>query len=286
MTLSLRQKQSTNFEQWRWLRPIANALKSAPFGLGVKAAASIDNGLREAIENWNTPAGKRYLALGADPTQESFNGISYTCRCARIGNAELIAWLCHFGADPNLAGNEQWAPLHHASAKGHRAAIEALIFAGADASAKANNGWTPLMLAAKENRLEAIDALCLAKCAIDDPDARGESPLLLCARKGFLDAARLLLKHGADILATERRGFQAIHLAAAQGHDEICKCLIEAGADPGSPGPWSKTPAGLARAEGHASTVALLEQAILQNLDDGQTESDTGSQATRNSRRL
>jgi ankyrin repeat protein len=237
----------------------------------------LDLQLREAIESWATRSAKLWLLAGARPHAMSFPNMDVASRCARMGNAELLVWLCACGADPNARNSENWTPIHQASAKGHGPAIIALASSGADTAAKANNGWTPLILACRENRVEAIEVLCALGAPVDEPDERGEPPLLLCSRRGLEEAARMLLSHGARVDLTERRGFQAIHLAASQGYDGICLALIEAGADPEAAGPWSKTPAAISKAEGHASTLSLIERALLARLGATKLRTDTTS---------
>lgn len=247
----------------QWTRRAGNFLRKTFPWLGTR----LDKGLRDAIEQWSGPRGKLFLLAGADPNFECFPNIPAASRCARIGNAELIAWICASGGNPASCNAENWGPIHHAAAKGHVASIHMLSRWGASLRQRANNGWTPLMVACRENRIESIIELCAMGVEVDEPDERGEPPLLLCSRRGFDEAVKALLKAGARVNLTERRGFQAIHLAAQQGHDAICLMLLDAGADPEAAGPWNKTPSGLAKAEGRASTFALLERAALSRLN-------------------
>lgn len=227
----------------------------------------MDRGLRDAIENWSTRQGKFWIIAGASVDAESFSGIKVTSRCARIGNAELIEWLCAAGADPDETGIEKWTPAHHASSKGHARVLQALFRAGANFNARASSdgrGFTPLIVACRENRQDSIEQLSKLGARIDDPDDKGETPLLLCARRGFESLVVILLQAGARVDATEFRGFQAIHLAASQGHEGICRALLAAGADPEARGPWNKTPSNLALAEGHDYVASLMERMALQ----------------------
>lgn len=231
------------------------------------AGNKMDQGLREAIENWRRAQGKFWILAGARIDTESYPGIRVTSRCARIGNADLIEWLCAAGADPNERGSENWTPAHHASSKGHARVLQALFHAGANLNARASSngrGFTPLIVACRENRQDCVEELSRLGASIDDPDDKGETPLLLCARRGFEGLLVALLQAGARVDATEFRGFQAIHLAASQGHEAICRALLAAGADPEARGPWNKTASNLALAEGHDYVAALLEhQALL-----------------------
>lgn len=227
----------------------------------------MDLGLRDAIENWRSRHAKFWILAGAKVDAESYPGIKVTSRCARIGNATLIDWLCAAGANPNETGNENWTPAHHASSKGHALVLQALFFAGANLNARASSdgrGFTPLIIACRENRQDSIEALCKLGARVDDPDDKGETPLLLCARRGFESLVALLLQAGARVDATEFRGFQAIHLAASQGHEGICRALLAAGADPEARGPWNKTPSNLAMAEGHDYVASLMERMALE----------------------
>jgi hypothetical protein len=59
--------------------------------------------------------------------------------------------------------------------------------------------------------------------------------------------------------------------------------LLDAGASPEAVGPWSKTPASLAKAEGHLSTLALLEKAAFEGYfkPTEQTQASARSSARR-----
>lgn len=225
--------------------------------------ALLDAALKDAIERWRPRKAKAMLALGANCEGESYPGIPFLCRTARLGSLQILEALLARGANPLTPGASKWLPIHFAALKDHHAAIDILARFGSPIEPVVDPGWSPLTLAVQSNRAEAIEALCALGADPDFLDEKKQTALQLSCRKGFDDAARVLLKHGASVVTRDSRGFTPLHLAAAGGFMGICEMLLESGADPLAPGPWSKTPLDSARNEGFSPVFALLEKAAL-----------------------
>ena len=94
---------------------------------------------------------------------------------------------------------------------------------------------------------------------MDQRDQRGRTALHVAAAFGSLDTVKVLLELGADPTAGDDYGFNALHWAAQQGRMEVAKHLVEqAGLKP-VPDRLQRTPAALAKANGHAAVSDYLE---------------------------
>jgi ankyrin repeat protein len=77
---------------------------------------------------------------------------------------------------------------------------------------------------------------------------------------GYLDAVDVLLASGgAELDAREESGATALHIAAGRGYAKIVARLLEAGARPLATDGAGRTPAEVARMQGHADAEALLK---------------------------
>ncbi len=115
--------------------------------------------------------------------------------------------------------------------------------------------------------LIAGDLARAKKLLAEDPlaiDERGPHDLPLTFYPSFaggsLEAAALLVEKGVDVHA-ERMGATALHVAARMGHAELAELWLAAGADPAAKtrDEAASTPLDLARKQGHARVVELLE---------------------------
>jgi len=94
---------------------------------------------------------------------------------------------------------------------------------------------------------------------VDQRDQRGRTALHVAAALGSLDTVKVLLELGADPAAGDDYGFNALHWAAQQGRMDVAQHLVEqAGLKP-VPDRLQRTPAALAKANGHAAVSDYLE---------------------------
>ncbi|MED5277987.1 MAG: ankyrin repeat domain-containing protein, partial [Verrucomicrobiota bacterium] len=94
---------------------------------------------------------------------------------------------------------------------------------------------------------------------VDQRDQRGRTALHVAAALGSLDTVKVLLELGANPAVGDDYGFNALHWAAQQGRMEVAKHLVEqAGLKPVQDR-LHRTPAALAKANGHAAVSEYLE---------------------------
>lgn len=71
-----------------------------------------------------------------------------------LGESKAQQWLLERGADPNLADDDGWSPLHYAASGEYSNLIDPLIDAGAKLDARSNRGETPIEVAKRLRRQE------------------------------------------------------------------------------------------------------------------------------------
>jgi hypothetical protein len=123
------------------------------------------------------------------------------------------------------------------------------------------DGYTPLHLAAFFGAEPAAELLLEAGA---DPDAvaRNEQavhPLHSSVAGRAFGISRRLVEAGADVDAVQQGGYRPIHAAAQHGDELTVELLLQAGAIAGATTDDGRTPADLARVEGHVDLADRLE---------------------------
>jgi ankyrin repeat protein len=152
--------------------------------------------------------------------------------------------------------------VHEAAAVGDVARLAQLI--GTDATvvnAWSTDGFQPLGLAAFFGRLQAVELL-LAHGAEVNTQAR--NPMRVAALHAALagsdhEIARPLIAAGADVNARQQGGVTPLQEAAMNGKPDLCRLLLEHGADLSARDDEGRTAADLARKQGHAPVLEVLE---------------------------
>ena len=179
--------------------------------------------------------------------------------CSKNDLAALEA-LLRCPRDPNVTGQHDLTPLHHAAGHGHIQPMQLLLEAAAKVDARSGvHGMTPLHLAAGGGHLEAVGFLVQAGALKDSSDVTGATPLCSAAQEGCLEVVRYLLQQGAE-KDQALDGATPLFMAAQEGHLEIVRVLLAAGADHQKPRRDGATAVSIARQEGHWEVVRLLEE--------------------------
>ncbi|NGP54014.1 ankyrin repeat domain-containing protein [Thioalkalivibrio sp. XN8] len=183
-------------------------------------------GLMHAAGDGDLALARQLLAAGAGVDDRNANGGTALMYAVSAGDVAMARLLLEAGADPNARARIGWTPLLVGAAKGRADAIKLLLDAGADAADADAYGWTPLMRAVSAGHVAAVDAL--------------------------------LGSERANLEAREESGATALHIAAGRGYTEIVRRLLDAGAEASAADGAGRTPADVARLQGHGEAAALL----------------------------
>ena len=94
---------------------------------------------------------------------------------------------------------------------------------------------------------------------VDQRDERGRTALHVAAASGSLASVKVLLELGSDPTVGDDYGFNALHWAAQEGRMEVARHLVEQVGLKPVPDLLQRTPAALAKANGHAAVSEYLE---------------------------
>ena len=128
------------------------------------------------------------------------------------------------------------------------------------------DGWAPLHLASAFAGPDAVTLLLEhgAHAHQYSRNPQHNQPLHAAIALGDSEETILLLiDAGADVNATQAGGFTPLHQAAAAGNTRLVELLLKNGAKPDTRCDQGKLPADYARERNHATTLNLLETAVL-----------------------
>ena len=121
-----------------------------------------------------------------------------------------------------------------------------------------NNGYTALMHATLINNMEAFELL-ITDLNISEKN-KGES-LVIAASLGHMEMVQMLLKNRANVNYKNKKGKTALMCAASNGHSKIAQELIDHGADPDTKDNEGLTAVTIAKQKGKTKIIEILEQA-------------------------
>lgn len=150
---------------------------------------------------------------------------------AARGNAEHVALLLSYGANPNILDVQLSGPVTYSADRSHAVCTRLLLDAHARTDPILPPGMkigTPLNCAARNANDPAVIELLLQYGA--DPDAMGvdrRTPLIHAARKNKADFAHLLLDYGANINNVATDGQTPLTTAIIYNSHDVLKLLLE-----------------------------------------------------------
>ena len=137
----------------------------------------------------------------------------------------------HWCAYVNATYYGGWTSLMFETARGHLAAVQALLAAGANVNAAGNDGDTALSQASLNGHLAAVQALLAAGANVNAANRHGHTALMKAIQKSHMDVVQALLAAGADVNAAGNDGDTALSQASLNGHLAAVHALLAAGAD-------------------------------------------------------
>ncbi|MCO6511671.1 MAG: ankyrin repeat domain-containing protein [Aridibacter famidurans] len=171
-------------------------------------------------------------------------------RAAKLGHDLFIFKILRLGSDPDQKDTLGNSALGYAAAYGRDKAAFALLAGGADSSAPAFEGLPALLAAAKAGHEKVIGTFATSKVLavvelrkgevdgdekkrmqvianidLDIRDRDKRTALMIAAARGSLNMAQFLVYSGADHRLKDAEGRSALDLARENGHAEIVKLL-------------------------------------------------------------
>ncbi len=247
----------------------------------LKNGANINQELSNAVLAGDVDRITFLLDKGADVNRLDVEGYAPLHVAARNEDAKAIGALLAHKADVNIKDRDGYTPLHHAVLRNSAPAVAALAMHGANLEVRTPSTVTPLALAILESKYKAAIALIDAGADVETADGQAKlTPLMLIAGSedremtlaagvsriekanpsdpGPLEVARAMIAKGAKVNDVSGSGVTALLLAAAHNNAPIVGLLVQSGADQKIKTPQGQTAADLARMNGNASVVSLL----------------------------
>jgi len=138
------------------------------------------------------------LMEGYNPNASDATQRSYLSLAVEFKDKKMVELLLEHGADPNLADNGGYTPLH-LSVVSIPSITTTLIEAGSNVDAQTLKGDTALHLATTNSTdMEILMVLLDAGAEIDIANSLGNTPLHLAALSDNVDFVALFLSFGAD----------------------------------------------------------------------------------------
>ena len=146
---------------------------------------------------------------------------------AKTGNWECVEALINAGADVNIALENRFTPLMHATYMGHVKYVELLIAAGADVNITNTYGNTSISQIPRHTyKAEIVEMLIKAGADVNAPDLYGKPQILSAARKGTWSHLKFVIESGANVNAVDSHNNTALICAADKYNtDESYGCL-------------------------------------------------------------
>ncbi|KAL7302823.1 hypothetical protein TKK_0004861 [Trichogramma kaykai] len=200
--------------------------------------------LHQAILNNHVNLVEFLLSKGADPNSLNKDGETTLHRICEANlddlAVEMLFKICdekHQSMQVDAQDKMGKTPLHVAITKGNINTIEILMRRGAQPNLADENGFTPLhVLCQRENDdvdllkmlFEAADKFS-APIKVDARDKSDCTPLHLALNRGHEQMAEWLLRRGADLNLANANGSRALHLisAARMDHADLLRTFFE-----------------------------------------------------------
>lgn len=179
----------------------------------IATATDLQSLLERAIRDGNQLAVRRVLTSGASAHRKSPSGSPPLAVACSLGHRAVAGLLIEHGADPNVADERGFSPLHWAAFKNVPDLVELLIGRHAAVNARSTTGATALHQAAASGNVRSIELLIEAGAHVNEADQEGATPLYRALVAAQIQAAKRLHQAGADWAAPHRSGITPASLA-------------------------------------------------------------------------
>ena len=147
---------------------------------------------------------------------------------AERSEAEAVATLLKYGADPGISSYSQTSALHYAASAKDPECVRLLLEAGINVDSMTNWDQTPLHFAAAYTKDVRHAKLLLDYGA--EPNKRdrdGMTPLSWCAISNNPDVAIVLLERGAYVEGVDNEGSSALQRAIKSNRHEVLELIVQ-----------------------------------------------------------
>ncbi len=204
----------------------------------------------------------------------------------RFNQLQLIALLVLHHADIDARNEPGMTPLHLAIGSNNLNVIRALLHNQANVNVQTNDGQTAADYAQAHHRTEALELInhpevpaavyltllrdrepLLAQTAeaLTETDGLGTNPLSLAIQMGYDDVTCPIVNRAPNLVhQADRQGWTPLHYAAARGNDTVLQFLLARNAAATQVTHNRQTPADVAQAHNHLTTLELLRTHVLQ----------------------
>ena len=187
----------------------------------------------------------------------------------------------HYSVDVTVIDSFGYTPLHYASARGNRAAVEILLTSRkveVNATDKQQN--TPLHMACRLGDPWIVEKLLDAEANILHGNEEGVNPLHVACQEGLSEIVNLIMrkcpeKHDKLVRRVDNERNTPLHLACGSGEVEIVRVLLLYLADPIAQKIYDVSPLHIAAKEGYTDIADMLLQYEQTKLDTADDDSET-----------
>ncbi|KAI2653199.1 Ankyrin-1 [Labeo rohita] len=147
------------------------------------------------------------------------------------GDENMLKFLYHCKANPNILDKMDRSPLHIAAEQGHTNVVEILTEKFKSCVlARTKNGNTLLHIASQYGHPTTTLALLRKGVPLHMPNKSGAVCLHAAAKRGHTAVVKALLQKGAHVDATSKDGLTALHIAVENCKPQVVQMLLGFGA--------------------------------------------------------
>ena len=174
------------------------------------------------------------------------------------GQKLMMERLIFYGADIELADQQQRKPLHYAALGGQAELLKTLVPLVESTKPVDAFGMTPLHLAVQSGKTIAAEVLLKDYSDINPQDNFGCPPLFYAVQNGDLPMVHWLARRGAILTALDRQGRSAVHYAVMSGKPAMVELLVSLGLSIRAVDNLGRYPLHLAVVYGNEDMVQIL----------------------------